>query len=146
VCNMRDLKKQTYKLTQSREHIIQAILSAPDGFLVEIKADTRTLQNNRCQWPILAAFANQLQWPINGAMQYISAEDWKDILTAAYRQEMTRVAMGFDGGVVMLGHRTREFTKEEWPEWIAFLNWAAAEKGVKVPVSKKRAEEMGFVE
>jgi hypothetical protein len=143
------MKKQTYKLTdskESREHIIKAILSADTGFLVEIKPDTRTLQNNRCQWPILAAFAKQLSWPINGAMQYISAEDWKDILTAAYRQEMTRVAMGFDGGVVMLGHRTREFTKEEWPEWMAFLNWAAAEKGVKVPVSKKRAEELGFAE
>lgn len=139
------MKKQTYKLTSSREHIIKAILSAPDGFLVVIQTDTRTLSHNRQQWPILSAFAKQLQWPINGAMQFISDEDYKDILTAAYRQEMTRIAQGFDGkGVVMLGHRTREFTAEEWPEWMAFLNWAAAEKGVKVPVSKRRAEEMGF--
>jgi hypothetical protein len=141
------MKKQTYKLgsKESREHIINAILSAPTGFLVIIQPDTRTLQNNRCQWPILSAFAKQLRWPINGAMQFISDEDYKDILTAAYRQEMTRIAQGFDGkSVVMLGHRTREFTKEEWPEWMEFLNWAAAEKGVKVPVSKRRAEEMGF--
>jgi hypothetical protein len=141
------MKKQTYKLTdskESRERIINAVLNAPAGFLVIIQPDTRTLAQNRCQWPILAAFANQLQWPINGAMQYISAEDWKAILTAAWRQESARVAMGFDGGVVMLGHRTREFSKEEWPDWMAFLNWAAAEKGVKVPVSKRQAEEMGF--
>lgn len=124
--------------------VIKAILSAPEGFLVEIKADTRTIAQNRSQWQILAAFAKQLRWPINGAMQYISAEDWKEILTAAWRQESARVAMGFDGGVVMLGHRTREFSKDEWPEWIAFLNWAAAEKGVKVPVSKRQAKEMGF--
>lgn len=141
------MKKQTYKLTSSREHIIKAILSAPEGFLVEIKADTRALSQNRQQWQILAAFAKQLRWPINGAMQYISAEDWKEILTAAWRQESARVAQGFDGkGVVMLGHRTREFTAEEWPEWMAFLNWAAAEKGVKVPVSKRRAEEIGFAD
>jgi hypothetical protein len=142
------MKKQTYKLTYSKESrnlIINAILSAPDGFLVIIQPDTRTLAQNRCQWPILSAFAKQLRWPINGAMQFISDEDYKDILTAAYRQEMTRIAQGFDGkSVVMLGHRTREFTAEEWPNWMAFLNWAAAEKGVKVPVSKKRAEEMGF--
>jgi hypothetical protein len=141
------MKKQTYKLTDSKESrnlIINAVLNAPTGVLVIIQPDTRTLQNNRQQWPILTAFAKQLQWPINGAMQYMSADDWKDVLTAAYRQEMTRVAQGFDGGVVMLGHRTREFTAEEWPDWMAFLNWAAAEKGVKVPVSKKRAEEMGF--
>jgi hypothetical protein len=141
------MKKQTYKLTSSREHVIEAILSAPDGFLVVIQPDTRTLQNNRCQWPILSAFAKQLRWPINGAMQFISDEDYKDILTAAYRQEMTRIAQGFDGkSVVMLGHRTREFTTEEWPDWMAFLNWAAAEKGVKVPVSKKRAADMGIVD
>jgi hypothetical protein len=141
-------KKQTYKLTDSKESrnlIINAVLNAPTGFLVVIQPDTRTLQNNRCQWPILSAFAKQLRWPINGTMQYISDEDYKDILTAAYRQEMTRIAQGFDGkSVVMLGHRTREFTKEEWPEWMEFLNWAAAEKGVKVQVSKRQAEEMGF--
>jgi hypothetical protein len=143
------MKKQTYKLDskESRNIIINAVLNAPTGFLVIIQPDTRTLQNNRQQWPILAAFAKQLQWPINGAMQFISDEDYKDILTSAYRQEITRIAQGFDGkGVVMLGHRTREFTKEEWPEWMAFLNWAAAEKGVKVPVSKKRACEFGFDE
>jgi hypothetical protein len=142
-------RKQTFKLTDSKESrsaIVSVILSAPDGFLVEIKPDTRTLSHNRQQWPILSAFAKQLRWPINGAMQYISAEDWKDILTAAYRQESARVAMGFDGGVVMLGHRTREFSKEEWPEWMEFLNWAAAEKGVKVPVSKRQAADMGIVD
>jgi hypothetical protein len=138
------VKKQTYS-KESRNLIINAILSAPTGVLVIIQPDTRTLAQNRCQWQILAAFAKQLQWPINGAMQFISDEDYKDILTAAYRQEMTRIAQGFDGkSVVMLGHRTREFTKEEWPDWMAFLNWAAAEKGVKVPVSKRRAKEMGF--
>jgi hypothetical protein len=29
---------------------------------------------------------------------------------------------------------------------MAFLNWAAAEKGVKVPVSKRQACEFGFDE
>jgi hypothetical protein len=44
------MKKQTYKLTdskESREHIINAVLNAPTGFLVIIQPDTRTLQNNR---------------------------------------------------------------------------------------------------
>jgi hypothetical protein len=136
--------KQVFKLTDSsktRAVIIEAILNAPVGRVVEIKPETRKLVQNSQQWPILNAFAEQVQWPINGAMQYILPDDWKDILTACYRGETVRVAQGFEGGVVMLGLRTREFTAEEWPNWMAFLNWAAAEKGVKVRASK-RYEEM----
>jgi hypothetical protein len=139
-------KKQTYKLTdskESREHVINAVLNAPTGFLVIIQPDTRTLAQNRCQWPILSAFSSQVRWPINGELQYMSADDWKDVLTAAWKADRLRLAEGFEGGVVMLGLRTREFKENEWDDWMAFLNWAAAEKGVKVPVSKRQAEEMG---
>jgi hypothetical protein len=97
----------------------------------------RTLAMNSQQWPILNAFSEQVQWSVNGAMVYMSPDDWKDVLTAAYKRETVRVAQGFDGGIVMLGLRTREFKAEEWPEWMEFLNWAAAEKGVKVRASKR---------
>jgi para-aminobenzoate synthetase component 1 len=33
-------------------------------------------------WPILKAWSEQRQWPINGILSDISAEEWKDILTA----------------------------------------------------------------
>jgi hypothetical protein len=112
--------------------------------LTQPKNLARTIAQNSGQWPILSAFSKQVKWPINGQPQYISAEDWKDILTAAYRNETVRVAQGFEGGVVMLGLRTREFSEEEWPNWMAYLNWAAAEKGVKVSVSKRYARELGF--
>jgi hypothetical protein len=136
--------KQVFRLTESsktRAVIIEAILNAPVGHAVEIKPETRKLFQNSQQWPILNAFAEQVQWPVNGAMVYMSPDDWKDVLTAAYKRETVRVAQGLDGGMVMLGLRTREFSVEEWPDWMAFLNWAAAEKGVKVKAAK-RYEEM----
>jgi hypothetical protein len=80
----------------------------------------------------LQAFANQLQWPVNGAMVAMSADEWKDVLTAAFKRETVRVAMGLDGGMVMLGSRTREFTKKEFSEWLEFLNATAAIRGVKL--------------
>jgi hypothetical protein len=76
-------------------------------------------------------------------MVYMTPENWKDVLTAAYRKEFPKIAMAFDmNGVVMLGKKTREFKKDEWGEWMAFLEWAAAEKGVKIPVSKHYAESI----
>lgn len=110
---------------------------------VEIKPETRTLAGNRAQWPILNAIAAQVMWPVNGVQSQLTAEEFKIILTAAYRQEVPRVAMGVSGGLVMLGLRTREFKREEWPEWIEFLLWFAAERNVKIPVSKRDAEAWG---
>ena len=106
---------------------------------VTIEGVTRTTGNNAHQWPILNAFANQLLWPVNGAMTKLTAEDWKTILTAAYRQETARVAQGIDGGMVLLGHRTREFKKAEWQDWVEFLNSVAADRDVKIPISKSEA-------
>lgn len=71
-----------------------------------IQERTRTLDQNAAQWPILQAFSDQLLWPVNGQMVKLTDHEWKDILTAAFEQETARLAMGLNGGVVMLGHRT----------------------------------------
>ncbi len=119
-------------------------LPTDKSMMVTIQKVTRTLAHNAVQWPILNAFSEQLLWPVNGAMVKLSGDEWKDILTAAYRQETTRIAQGLDGGMVMLGHKTREFKKDEWPEWMAFLESVAADRGVKVPMSKRQYESMGY--
>jgi hypothetical protein len=99
--------------------------------IMTIKNVTRTIEQNRQQWPILDAFSKQIKWPVNGEMQLISPEDWKDILTCAYRKEIPRVAVGLDGCSVLLGQRTSKFDKDAWAAWMEFLNWAAIEKGVR---------------
>jgi hypothetical protein len=99
----------------SRRNAIQAVQDAPDGFAVSIGEQTRNLDQNAAMWPILDAFSEQLQWPVNGKMTTLTAEEWKDILSAAFRKEQ-RVAMGLDGGFVMLGQRTSKFGKREFSE------------------------------
>ena len=142
--------KRVFKIDsdQSKNYAIQEIKAISDYTKpqqVTIEPEKRSNGMNKAQWPILTAFANQVQWPVNGQMVYMTPENWKDVLTAAFRKEVPKMAMAFDySGVVMLGQRTREFKKDEWPAWIEFLNWAAAEKGVKIPVSKREAEAWGI--
>jgi hypothetical protein len=65
-------------------------------------------------------------------MTKLSPEDWKDLLTAAYRRETQRVAMGLDGGMVMLGLRTSKMSKREFSEFLDFVHATAEDRGVIV--------------
>ena len=117
----------------ARRSAIECVASAPAGFRVEVREHSRSLDQNAAQWPYLQAFSEQVQWPINGVMTSLSPDDWKDILTAAYRADMVRVAPSFDGrGMVMLGQRTSRFGKKEFSDWLEFLKSAAVERGVVV--------------
>ncbi len=144
------MKKITHRVTDkesaNRVGRLIASIDVTKALVVTVEKETRTLANNAAQWPILAAFAEQLQWPVNGRMVYMTPEDWKDILTAAFKQETVRLATGLDGGVVMLGQRTSKFKREDWPDWMAFLESVAADRGVKIPVSKRQAQELGFAD
>ena len=115
-----------------RKLAITHIMMARDGYHCIIQEPTRTLDQNAGQWPILEAFSEQLEWPVNGRMTKITPEEFKDILTAAVRQETVRLAMGLNGGVVMLGLKTRDFKKKEFSDWLEFLHATAAERGVKL--------------
>lgn len=107
-----------------------AIDMAPEGYCVTLSEPTRSLEQNAAQWPILQAFADQLQWPVNGQMVWLSAEEWKDILTAAFYGDTVRLAQGLDGGFVMLGLRTSTFGKKQFGEWLEFLHATAAARDV----------------
>lgn len=100
--------------------------------VVEVKEMTRNLDQNAAQWPILQAFSDQLQWPVNGKMVCMTPDEWKDVLTAAFKREQIRMAMGLDGGLVMLGQRTSKFTVKQFSEWMEFLIATAVERGVNI--------------
>lgn len=126
------MTKQTFILAHqtARERALEAIRTAPDGFSVVVGPPTRTLEQNAAQWPILGAFAKQLKLPVNGRLESVSDEDWKDVLTASYKQEMVRLATGLDGRLVVLGQRTSKFEKGEFSDWLDFLHATASNMGV----------------
>lgn len=106
--------------------------TAPAGYVVTIAPPKRNLDQNALLWVLLTAFSEQLSWPVNGAMVKLEPEEWKDILSAAYRQESQRVAMGLNGGMVMLGMRTSRMDKRQFAEFIEFIQSVAADRGVEL--------------
>ena len=105
---------------------------APSGWVVKVAAPTRNLGQNAAQWPYLDAFSKQLPWPVNGAMVFMEPAEWKEVLTAAFNGETVRLAMGLNGGFVMLGVSTSKMSKPVFSEWLEFLIATAAMRNVVV--------------
>jgi hypothetical protein len=126
--------KRTFHLVhqQARMRAALSVSAAPDGYTVTISEPTRNLEQNALMWVYLDAFSKQLQWPVNGRMVHMTGEEWKDVLSAGFRRESARLAMGLDGGVVMLGMRTSQMGKREFVEFIEFLQSVAADRGVSL--------------
>jgi hypothetical protein len=125
-------EKRIYRLVHedARKRAALDCMTAAEGWIVRVSGPTRSLSQNADQWPYLEAFASQLQWPVNGKLEWITAEDWKDILTCAFKNEQVRIAQGLDGGMVLLGQRTSQFGKREFSDWLEFLHATAADRGV----------------
>ena len=131
------MRGKSYRLVHAtaRRLALEAVRNAPDGYAVTVGEPTRSLDQNAAQWPILDAFEKQRQWAVNGELYWMTSEEWKDVLTAAFEGETKpRLAAGLNGGVVMLGRRTSEYGKKRFSEWLDFLNAAADELGVDVPL------------
>lgn len=126
------MERQVIYLTNptARRNVAHLAATAPDGYRVEIKAKTRTLAQNDILWSILTDISRQVDFVVNGALVKVSPEEVKDILTAGLRRE-TRMAMGLDGGMVLLGQRTSKMTVRELSELIELAHAFGAEKGVR---------------
>ncbi len=125
------MKRVLYLVHQeARRRAVQAVAEAPDGCVVEIREPKRNLEQNSLLWVWLTAFAEQLQWPVNGAMVKLEPEEWKAILSGAFKQETQRIAMGLNGGMVILGMRTSQMGKRQFAEFLEFVMSVAADRGV----------------
>lgn len=127
------MSKKIFRLAhlEARRRAIQAIQEAPEGMIVTVSEPTRSLDQNSAQWPVLQAISEQLQWPVNGKLEWLTPDEFKDVLTAGFRTHAIRLAQGVDGGVVMLGVRTSKMGKKEFSDWLEYLNWFCVEKNIE---------------
>lgn len=125
--------KQVFHLTHNiaRQSACAAILSAPDNYRVEIRERTRSLDQNALMWELLSILASQVQWPINGKLETLTPDEWKDILSASLTQE-NRIAHGIRGGFVMIGKRTSKMSVRQMTDLIELIYAFAAEQGVVI--------------
>lgn len=95
------------------------------GVTVEFKAPRRNHDQNALMWVLLGEISRQVVW--YGAK--LSADDWKDVLTASLRK--ARVVPGIDPGTyVPLGMRTSDMTISEMAELIELIMAFGAQHGV----------------
>lgn len=126
------MDKQVFVLSHplARRNAAHACANAPEGYRVEIKPRTRSLAQNDMLWSILTDISRQAQFVVNGALVSVAPEEVKDILTAGLRRE-TRMAMGIDGGMVLLGQRTSKMTVREMAQLIELAYAFGNERGVE---------------
>ena len=76
--------KKIWKITgeAAKKAVCREVLSAPEGHVVTLGEPTRSLDANAAMWPILEAFAQQLDWPIRPSLsvQSIDRDDCSEVL------------------------------------------------------------------
>lgn len=109
----------------------KAWLLAGHRLVLEIRPETRSLQQNALLHAMLSDIADQIEWA--GARR--DAEVWKRLLTAAWlraRGESVEVLPAVDGhGVDVVFRRTSKLTRAECAELCDFIAAWAIERGVE---------------
>lgn len=124
---MRKVFHLTHEM--ARKNACQAVMSAPENFRVEIRPRTRSLDQNSLLWSLLTTLSKELKWPVNGKLEVLSPEDWKDNLSASLHQE-NRITQGIRGGFVMLGRSTSKMTVKEMTDLIELIYAFGSDHGV----------------
>ena len=119
--------KKTFYLDNPfiRQNAIAAINNAPEGWIVEIKQETRTLAQNRKLWACLTDLAQQVEW--DG--EYLNQSDWKNMVTAGLTKA-TSVRGIEDGTFVMRGSSTSSMSKKLFIELVEYIHWFGTDKNV----------------
>ena len=127
------LRKGTARLGPMA-HLLQMLKTLADDCEWEVsikphKSRRSVIQNDR-MWAQLTDISRQVPWSVNGIMQNLTPEEWKDLLSASLTSEM-RVANGINGGIVLLGRRTSKMTIREMADLIDLMTAFGAEHGVR---------------
>ncbi len=109
---------------KARESAIKCVSQSPDGYVVEVKPKTRSLEQNSRLWAMLSDVSRQVNW--HG--RFLTPENWKDIFTASLKKQ--DVAPGIEGGFVVLGSSTSSMTVKEMVDLQELINAFGIENDV----------------
>lgn len=94
-------------------------------------SETRTPDQNKLMWAMLADISKQVVWH---GLKY-EPNDWKQIFSASVERQ--RIVQSIDGdGVVMLGVSTRKQNKKWLSDMIMIIEVFGANNGVKFTAPK----------
>ena len=114
--------------------LVKAMLIAGHRMVLEVRPETRSLEQNRLLWATLTDISDQVDW----YGQKLTPEDWKEVFTAAMKKQ--KVVPGIDGGFVVCGSSTRKMTKPEMAEMQELMMAFGVEHGVEFNDAKQWIE------
>jgi len=126
------IRSVLYEVTQAHQ-LLGAIWRAAKPFLlaghrlhIDVRADTRSLAQNRLMWQRLTDLSEQVPW--HGSK--LSPEDFKNLLSASRRKQ--RVVPNIEGdGFVVMGDSTSQMTIAEMTEMLDLIDAFGTPRGVK---------------
>ena len=109
--------KQIFRFVNltARELALQAIKSAPEGYICTLRPETRNLSQNALLWPLLVALSEQVEW----YGKKLTPDEWKDVMTAGLKRN--KVVPGIDGGFVVVGASTSNMDKKTFSDLIELI-------------------------
>ena len=109
--------KQVFRLVHStaRQMASRAVINAPDGYIVEIKPRTRSLDQNARMWAMLTDISKAVDW----YGRKLAPEEWKHVFSASLKKQ--DVVPGLDGGFVVLGQSTSKMTVREMSDLMELM-------------------------
>ena len=100
-----------------------------------VVTDTRTDEQNRKLWPMLADVATQVEW----FGQRLDKEDWKLIFLAALNRETRIVPNLENNGFVNLSTSSSKLSKAQFADLIELIYKFGADRGVVWTDPKEKA-------
>lgn len=104
---------------------VKAQTMAGRRMVVEVRAETRSLEQNARLWAMLTDISKQVEW----YGHRLTPDEWKDVFSASLKR--TKVVPGLDGGFVVCGQSTSKMTIAEMCELQDLMEAFGAQKGVR---------------
>ena len=110
--------RRTIKLTgdRQRRHAMECVLQAPLGYCVAIGEETRSQEQNRLMWPLIA----DIQAQVPEAATF-SADDMKLRFLHALGQELRFLPQLEGAGMFPVGQRSSTLTKAQFTALIELM-------------------------
>lgn len=109
----------------ARERALQAVKTAPQGYVVTVDEPTRTKEQNALLWPLLDEISEQVIW--HGSK--LTATDWKEIFSATLYGQKSVPNLD-KTGFIILGRRTSKMSKKDFSELLDLITAFAVEHNV----------------
>lgn len=106
---------------KQRQYAVKCVLDAPTGHVVTIREETRTQEQNRLMWPLIADIQNQVE-----ETKVYAADDMKLRFLNALGKEMRFLPELEGGGMFPVGQRSSLLSKPQFSALIEIIYaWGA---------------------